>query len=143
ETAARELPERLQNNSGLLSGLRFGKVILDLVLVVFLVYWTWVPEWYHALLILLVVSFTHQLTEWLISAIVNNVRHRVRQQREAILTEQLLAPFTAYLTDAPQRSGSSLEQLQKVIVRVPATIRTLETQLFPERSAPLPPAGES
>ncbi|MGL4423586.1 MAG: GTPase domain-containing protein, partial [Gemmataceae bacterium] len=65
ETAARELPERLQNNSGLLSGLRFGKVILDVVLVVFLVYWTWVPEWYHALLILLVVSFTHQVTEWL------------------------------------------------------------------------------
>ncbi len=146
EKAGKALVEGLEKNPVLLNTLRIGKFVLDVALIAFLLYVTWVPSWYHLLLIFVAVSVTHQATELVIRGVVESARSRVRNQREALVSSALTSPLAAWLSLWPASSGSAIEKLQEVLRRVPETIRQLEARVAAKitnrdvsRTTPTPP----
>lgn len=146
ESAGRALVQRLEKSPTLLHTLRIGKFVLDLVVLSAILYLTWVPAWYHLLLIFIAVSITHQATELIVRGIVESTRVRVRNQREALVASVLTAPLAEWMSGWPATGGTSIEKLQQVLRRVPDTIRQLElrvaariAELAPARPTPTPP----
>ena len=146
EKAGKALVEGLEKNPVLLYTLRIGKFLFDVVLIGVILCLTWVPSWYHLLLIFVAVSITHQATELVIRGVVEAARSRVRNQREALVASALTNPLAAWLSVWPAASGSAIEKLQDVLRRVPETIRQLEervaakiTQWDTGRLTPTPP----
>jgi hypothetical protein len=146
EAAGKALIDGLRKNAILLNALRIGKFALDLVVIGLILYLTWVPSWYHLLLIFVGVSATHQISELLVRGVVESARMRVRGQREALVRSLLSAPLAAWLSQWPAKGGSSIEKLQQVMQRVPATIRLLEESVaarirewMPARPTATPP----
>ncbi|HUR54998.1 MAG TPA: GTPase domain-containing protein, partial [Gemmataceae bacterium] len=58
ERAGREMVDKLEKNPTLLYTLRGGKLVVDALGVFAVLYFTWVPSWYHLLLLPVVVSVT-------------------------------------------------------------------------------------
>jgi hypothetical protein len=147
ERAGRGLLEGLEKNPILLHMLRAGKFGVDLVVIGGILYLTWVPAWYHLLLIPVGVSMTHQATELAVRGVVERARGKVRDQREALVTTALTTPLAAWLAEWPATGGTSIEKLQAVLRRVPETIRQLEERVraktaewgAPGATAPPPP----
>lgn len=145
ERAGKALVEALEKNPALLYTLRVGKFVLDIAVVAFILYLTWVPSWYHLLLVFVAVSVTHQTSEFIVRGVVESARMRVRSQREALVRSTLTAPLAAWLAEWPATGGSSIEKLQQVLRRVPETIRRLEERVAaklagrPPRLTPTPP----
>ena len=138
--------ERLEKNPFLLYSLRVGKFLIDILVIAGILYLTWVPHWYHLLLILVAVSATHQLTELIVRGVVEAARMRVRNQRERLVTSTLTNPLATWLAQWPATGGSSIEKLQQVLRRVPETIRSLEARVAakvaewaPSQPTPTPP----
>jgi hypothetical protein len=125
ERAGREMVGRLEKNPALLYLLRGGKFALDLVVVGTILYLTWVPSWYHLLLLPLGVSATHQAAELAVRGAAEATRSRVRHEREALVSTALTGPLAAWLAVWPATGGSNIERLQQVLRRVPAAIRQL------------------
>lgn len=125
DRAARAVPEFLSQSHGTLNTLRLGTVALDLTAAGVVLYATWLPAWYHLLLIPAAVSVTRQGVELAVTQVVDSGRNKVRAQREALLVEHLTGPLAAWLGDWPTSAGSTLEKLQQVLGRVPQTIREL------------------
>ena len=125
ESAGRALVDGLEKNPALLYTLRGGKLVIDALAVFAVLYYTWVPSWYHLLLLPIVVSVTHQLTELLARGAAETARARVRNQREQLVSAALTAPLGAWLGEWPATGGSSFEKLQQVLLRVPDEIRKL------------------
>jgi hypothetical protein len=121
---ARAVPEKLANNPVLLNLLRGGIIAADVAVVVFIMVLLWPPSWWW-LLILPAVSLTRQVVEWLVKAVVDAGRNKLKAQRAALANEQLTTPLAAWLGDWPTSGGSSLEKLQAVLRRVPDAIRDL------------------
>jgi hypothetical protein len=125
EQAARSVTEWLTNRPGLLAVLRVGKIALDVAIIALVLWATWVPSWYHILLLLLAVGLTHQAVELIVRWTVGAVRHRARAKRESLLAEQLSGPFAAWLAEQPLAGGSPVEQLRQVLHRIPELIRAV------------------
>lgn len=126
ERAGQELVNGVEKNPVLLYTLRGGKFAADLAVIAGVLYLTWVPSWYHLLLIPIGVSVTHQIAELLVRGATEAARHRVRTRRETLVTTALTEPLAAWLAEWPATGGSSFEKLQQVLHRVPAGIRQLE-----------------
>jgi hypothetical protein len=125
ESAGKALVAGLEQKPALLYTLRLGKFLLDVALIVIILYLTWVPSWYHLLLIFVVVSVTHQATELVVRGVVESARTRVRNQREALVSSALTTPLATWLAEWPATGGSAIEKLQQVLRRVPKTIQQL------------------
>jgi len=146
ERSGKALVERLENNPLFLNTLRIGKVSVDLFVIAGILYLTWIPSWYHFLLIFVAVSLTHQITEFVVCAVVESARSRVRHQRESLVTSILTAPLAAWLAEWPASGGSSIERMLQVLRRVPEAIRRLEMRVAAKvtgesasRQTPTPP----
>jgi hypothetical protein len=137
EQSARSVTDRLAGHPGPLAAFRVGKVVVDLAVVVLILWATWVPSWYHLLLIPLALGLTHQAVELAVRWTVDAVRHRARAKREALLAEQLSGPFAAWLGEQPLAGGSPVEKLRQVLHRVPALIRDVAAAI-PQASAKTP-----
>jgi hypothetical protein len=137
EQSARSVTERLTNHPGLLTAFRVGKIAVDIAVIALVLWATWVPSWYHLLLIPLALGLTHQAVELAVRWTVDAVRHRARTKREALLAEQLSGPFAAWLGEQPLSGGSPVEQLRQVLHRVPTLIRDVAAAV-PHASAKTP-----
>jgi hypothetical protein len=145
EQAGQALIDGLEKNPVLLNTLRIGKFALDIAVVALIIYMTWVPSWYHLLLVFVAVSLTHQVSELIVRGVVESARMRIRKQRQALVRSSLTAPLAAWLSQWPATGGSSIEKLQLVLRRVPETIRELESRVavkvaewLPTRTTPPP-----
>ncbi len=125
DQVARAVPEKLTQNPFLLNGIRVGAVTLDLITIGAILWLTWVPSWYHFLLIPLGVALTRHGLEAIVGATINAGRNRVRAKREALLHEHLSGPVARWLGDWPSSGGSTLEKLQLILHRVPELIRAI------------------
>jgi hypothetical protein len=121
---ARAVPEKLANNPVLLNLLRGGIIAADVAVIVLIMVLLWPPSWWW-LLIIPAVSLTRQVVEWVVKAVVDAGRNKLKAQRAALASEQLTTPLAAWLGDWPTSGGSSLEKLQAVLRRVPDAIRDL------------------
>lgn len=133
---ARAVPERLSSNPTLLNTLRLGAHAFDLTAVGAVLWATWVPSWYHLLLLPLAVSLTRQIMELVVRQVVDAGRARLRSHRESLVSENISGPLGAWLSDWPTSGGSTLEQLQLALRRVPQTIRILADRVRSRTSAP-------
>ena len=140
DRAGQDMVNGLEKNPALLYSLRVGKLATDAAVVVGVLVLTWVPSWYHLLLIPLGVSATHQAAELVARAAAEAARARVRNQREALVSAALTVPLAAWLAEWPATGGSSFERLQQVLRRVPLTIRSLEERVAAKVAPPAPPA---
>lgn len=149
ERAGREMVGRLENSPALLYLLRGGKLAADLAVVGGILYATWVPSWYHLLLLPLGVSATHQAAELVARGAAETTRARVRHERETLVSTALSGPLEAWLADWPATGGSNIERLQQVLRRVPLAIRQLEERvaakaaLMTTQSPPVATGGRS
>lgn len=125
EKAGKQMVDGIEKNAALLTGLRVLKAAADVAVVIAVLYFTWVPSWYHLLLIPLGISATHQVAEWMARAAAEATRSRVRRQREALVAATLADPIEKTLADWPASGGSSFERLQQVLRNVPNLIRQL------------------
>lgn len=125
ETTGRQLVNKLDGNPGLLLLLRGGKLGADAVVVIGVIAATWVPSWYHLLLIPLGVSATHQTAELAARGATEAARSKVRHDRETLVQTALTAPLADWLAAWPATGGSAIEKLQQVLTRVPDLIRRL------------------
>jgi GTP-binding protein EngB required for normal cell division len=129
ETTGRQLVARLEGNPGLLLILRGGKLAADGAVVVAVVAATWVPAWYHLLLIPLGVSATHQGAELVARGAAEAARLKVRHDREALVQTTLTGPLADWLGNWPATGGTAFERLQQVLARVPQLIRELDERV--------------
>ena len=129
ERVGRGMVESLSKNNTLLYTLRGGRLIVDLAIIALILYLTWLPSWYHLLLIPLGVSVSHQATELLVRGYVESSRRRVRNQREALVSSILTTPLASWIAEWPATGGTSIEKLQEILCRVPETIRQLEQRV--------------
>jgi hypothetical protein len=129
ERVGREMVGTLENSPVLLHALRAGKLAVDLVVVGGILYLTWVPSWYHLLLLPLGVSATHQGAELVVRGAAETARSRVRHERETLVSTAMTGPLAAWLSDWPATGGSNIERLQQVLRRVPLAIRQLEERV--------------
>ena len=129
ETTGRQLVARLEGNPGLLLILRGGKLAADGAVVIAVIAATWVPSWYHLLLIPLGVSATHQSAELVARGGAEAARMKVRHDRETLVQTTLTAPLADWLGNWPATGGSAFERLQQVLARVPQLIRELEERV--------------
>ncbi|OWK34709.1 GTPase domain-containing protein [Fimbriiglobus ruber] len=143
DRAARAVPELLAKSPVLLAVIRLGVVALDLTAAGAVVWATWPPNWYLLLLVPLAVSLTRQCVELGVWQVVDAGRNRLRDHREALLAEHLAGPLAAWLNDWPTSGGSSVERLQLVLTRIPATIRDLATMAAQQAPAPTTPSSLS
>jgi hypothetical protein len=134
--AGQQMVDTLEKNPVLLYGLRGGKLAADLVVVGAILYLTWVPSWYHLLLIPLGVSATQQVAELGARGAAEATRARVRRQREALVKTALTDPLAAWLAEWPATGGSAFERLQQVLRRVPVLIRQLEERVAAKVTSP-------
>ena len=87
------------------------------------------------------VSLSRQVVELIVYQVIEFGRARLRNHREALVSEHLSGPITAWLSDWPTSGGSSLEKLQLILRRVPDTIKALAGMIpNPETSTPSPSA---
>ena len=129
DKAGQEMVRNLEQNPVLLYGLRGAKLVADIAVVAGVLAATWVPSWYHLLLIPLGISATHQVAELGVRGTSESARSRVRNQREALLEVEVTTPLAATLAEWPATRGSALERLQQVLHRVPVLIRSLEERI--------------
>jgi ethanolamine utilization protein EutP (predicted NTPase) len=131
EAAGKALVDALHNHPAMLYGLRAGKLAADLFVIVLVLYLVIGAGWspWALLLIFLGVSATHQATEFAVRGVVEGARARVRNQRENLMTAELTNPLSTWLSEWPATGGSSIEKLREVLLRVPETIRQLETRV--------------
>ncbi|HEV3384654.1 MAG TPA: GTPase [Gemmata sp.] len=129
ERVGRAMVEGLSKNQTILYTLRAGRALVDLAIIALILYLTWVPSWYHLLLIPLGVSISHQGTELLVRGFVESTRRRVRNQREVLVSSVLTSPLANWLADWPATGGTAIEKLQLVLQRVPETIRLLDERV--------------
>jgi energy-coupling factor transporter ATP-binding protein EcfA2 len=130
DTTARAVPDALDKNPVLLNILRGAIIALDLVVIVLVIWLTWPPSWW-LLLLLPAVSITHHMVDVIVGAVVNRDRNKLRAEREALLKSQLTTPLQRWLADWPTSGGTSLERLQQILIRIPASIRELGTLVNP------------
>ncbi len=138
EQAGRSLTDRLAQQPMILGGVRFAKVSFDLLAIALVLWLTWLPSWYHLLLIPLAVSFTHQIFEWIVRGTVEAARFRARNKRESLLGAHLTGPVSEWLQAKPLSEGSSIERLQSVLRRVPENIRELAVIVKPHPATNAP-----
>jgi hypothetical protein len=129
EQAGKSLVDGLEKNPALLYTLRGGKFAVDLTIIGGVLFLTWVPSWYHLLLIPIGVSASHQFAELATRAVAEGARHRVRTHRESLVTNTLSAPLASWLAEWPTTGGTSFEKLQTVLRRVPELIRQMEERV--------------
>lgn len=129
EHTGRQLVSHLEGNPGLLYMLRGGKLAADAAVVVGVLVVTWVPSWYHVLLVPLGVSATHQGAELAARGATEAARMKVRNHREELVQTTLTAPLAEWLANWPATGGTSFERLQQVLHRVPLVIRQLEERV--------------
>ncbi|MBL8868094.1 MAG: GTPase domain-containing protein [Planctomycetia bacterium] len=125
EQAGRKLTESLAANPSMLGLLRYGKLAVDIAAVAVVVWWTWVPSWYHVLLLPVAAAASHLFAELVIRWRVELVRVAARRRRESRLREQVAAPLARWLDEVPATGGSSVERLQQVLRRVPENLKAL------------------
>ena len=140
DQAARAVPETLTRSPVLLGGLRLGIVALDLAAIGGVLWATWMPSWYHLLLIPVAVSLTRQGVELAVRQVVDVGRNRIRNHREELVHQHLSGPLANWLAEWPTSGGSALERLQLVLRRIPETIRVLADRATPTTAAAVPAA---
>jgi hypothetical protein len=141
EHAGQAMVNAVEKNPALLYLLRGGKLAADVVVVIAVLWFTWVPSWYHLLLIPLGVSLTHQIAELVARGAAEATRARVRHQREALVSSTLSGPLAAWLAEWPATGGSSFERLQQVLRRVPVLVRQLDEQVSAKVTTQSPPTA--
>ena len=135
DATARAVPDALDKNPVLLNVLRGAIITLDVVVIVLVVWLTWPPGWW-LLLLIPALSITRHAVEVIVGAIVNRERNKLRAEREALLKSQLTNPLQNWLAEWPTSGGTSLERLQQVLTRIPASIRELGALTNPTPGAP-------
>ncbi len=135
EKAGRKLTESLAANPTLLAGIRYGKIAVDVAAVVAVVWWTWIPSWYHVLLLPVAAAASHTLAELAIRWRVETVRAAARRQRESLLRATVSAPLAKWLDDVPATDGSTVDRLQQALRRVPENLASLAAAIAPANPA--------
>ncbi|MBN9521292.1 50S ribosome-binding GTPase [bacterium] len=135
EATGRQLVAKLEGNPGLLYLLRGGKLTADIAVVGAVLVFTWVPSWYHFLLIPLGVSATHQTAELAARGATEAARLKVRSHREELVQATLTAPLAEWLAQWPATGGTAFEKLQQVLTRVPLLIRQLDEKVSAKMTA--------
>jgi hypothetical protein len=138
EHVGQQMVDALEKHPALLYSLRAGKLGTDLSVVVGVIVLTWVPSWYQLLLIPLGVSATHQAAELVARGAAEAARARVRHQRESLVASALTGPLAEWLAGRPASGGTSFERLQRVLKRVPESIRELAAQVTTRVSTAVP-----
>lgn len=123
ESAGKGITDRLAKNPGLVNILRGLKIATEVILVLAVIWYTWPPNGWIILVIPLVLYFVHQITEWIVRAVVETARAKVRSQRMGLLAAHLSTPLNDWLATLPITQNTSLERLQQVLARVPKEIR--------------------
>ena len=126
DRTAQAIPEYLSQHPLSLSLLRVvvaGSQLLALGLVI---YWDWPPGWELLILLPLSVAVVYQLVEFAVWQVVEIGRNRVKDHREVLIRERLSLPLAAWIAERPVTEGSSLEQLQRVLTRIPLVLRALD-----------------
>ncbi len=128
------LVDGLESRPVLLSILRGAKLAIDVLAVVLVLVFTWPPSWWVILFVILAVALTHQVVEFVVRAVVERARTKVRNHRTRPAQRILCGPMATWLADVPATGGTSLERLRQVLARVPALTRELAaTQRNPAR----------
>lgn len=125
EQAGRSLVDQLTAHPGLLNAIRYGKIAVDVVAIIVVLWWTWVPSWYHILLLPVAVAASHTAAELIIRWRVESIRSAARTKRESLLDEQIATPLATWLDELPATGGTSLERLQIVLRRVPDELKAV------------------
>jgi hypothetical protein len=129
ETLGQALVKRLERSPALLHTLRGVKLASDMAIIIAGIVLAVGTSWYYLLVIPIGVSLTHQIAELIVRGVVEQVRNRVRHQREDLLSSLLTGPLAGWLVEWPTRGGSAFERLQQVLRRIPQTIRQLEARV--------------
>lgn len=135
EQAGRSLTETLSGNATFLNGLRYGKIAVDIAAVALVLWYTWIPTWYHLLWIPVAAAASHTAAELAIRLKVESVRSKARAKRESLLNEQIASPLAKWLEELPATGGSSVERLQLVLKRVPENLTALAAAVTPANPA--------
>jgi hypothetical protein len=143
EHAGQQMVDALEKNPAALYALRVGKLATDVMVVGGVLILTWVPSWYHLLLIPLGVSATHQTAELVARGAAEAARARVRNQRESLVASALADPLAEWLAGRPATGGTSFERLQQVLKRVPETIHRLDEQVAARVAGTMPLAASA
>lgn len=125
ESEGKNIVSKLQSSNALLNVIRYGKLALEILTVLLLIYWLWPPGWLMLLAIPLGVYFIHQIAEWIIRLTVETARAKIRSKRLGLVTKHLTGPLEAWLNELPASQGSSIERLNQVLSRVPNTIKEI------------------
>lgn len=125
EQAGKALTESLTKNPALKQALQYGKIAVDVIAIAFVVWWTWIPSWYHLLLIPVAAALSHTIAEVVIRWRVTLIRSAARRKREALLDEQIASPIAEWLESLPASGGTPIERLQIVLRRIPENLQAL------------------
>ena len=115
--------------------LRGVKITAEVIAVLAVIWYTWPPSWWIILVIPLALFIVHQITEWIVRAVVETARAKVRGQRMGLLASHLSTPLNDWLATLPITQNTSLERLQQVLARVPKEIRDIAAAAKPGAAA--------
>jgi GTP-binding protein EngB required for normal cell division len=130
EVAARSVVESLSSNASLLWGLRVAKAAGGIFALILVVIVTWVPSWYHVIVLLAAVAIVHQAFDWGVSVAVNSKRRAARSRREALLNEIITGPLAVKLDSAAITADSPVQRLRAILDRVPVAIAAFKSKIL-------------
>ena len=134
DRTARAIYEDLAKNPVALNTLRGSKFALEVASITGAIVMGGI-NLVDIVLVPLAASITHQLVELLGKSYVENQRELARARQEALATKQVSAPLADWLINWPSSGGSSFEQLQTILRRLPQDIQKLETLVRKQESA--------
>ncbi len=129
DRAGRALIDQLEANTSLLNFLRYGKIALDAVAIITVIALTWIPSWYHLLLIPVAVAISHIMAECVVWWRVDRIRASARTKRIEQLSAQISDPLAKWFEEWPTHGGSPIERMQIVLRRVPENLKALSAAI--------------
>jgi len=138
---ARAILDYLSQHPLILTLLRVGVTGSQFVVLGLVIAWDWPPGWELLILLPVSVSVAYQLVELAVWQAVEWSRNRVKDHREVLLREKLSLPLARWIAEAPATEGSTFEQLQKVLSRIPQTLQSLEDAWLAKPPAALNPVS--
>jgi GTP-binding protein EngB required for normal cell division len=125
ERTSRAIYADLEKNPVLLNSLRGGKFALDVVAIATPLLTMGLTPW-DLLLVPLALSVTQMLVELFGSQYVESQREQTRRRQYDLAKSLVAQPMGEWITQWPVSGGSSFEQLQQVLQRIPQSIRQIQ-----------------
>lgn len=135
ERTSRAIYADLEKNPVLLNSLRGGKLALDVTAIATPLLTFGINAW-DLLLVPLALSVTQMLVELFGKQYVETQREQTRRRQYELAQEFVVKPLGAWLAQWPLSGGSSFEQLQQVLQRIPTSIRQVQEAVDALAGAP-------